>query len=322
MLPTYLPGVPAIESPFFNSIFENADIDEETLKVAIQLRDHGFAVIDFPDAEFDRVADGIKRELHDKYDWKWWREHGFAAGDSLRVQDAFKYNENVRRLATNQKVIDLLSKLFGRQAWPFQTLNFPVGSQQHIHTDSIHFSSVPERFMCGVWTALEDVDLEAGPLLYYPGSHKWPIYTNEHIGLRIDKKNPGEARYQKFETLWRHLAEQSGIAPMRFTPKKGQALIWLSNLLHGGDKQTNENLTRWSQVTHYYFDDCAYYTPLLSDPFLRNVYFREMKNICTGKFVKNMYAGIEMPQAVVRPNPLGRWARQARRIVWSLTGKA
>ena len=33
---------------------------------------------------------------------------------------------------------------------------------------------MPEGFMCGVWVALEDMDMENGPLVYYPGSHKLP----------------------------------------------------------------------------------------------------------------------------------------------------
>ncbi|MES2247785.1 MAG: phytanoyl-CoA dioxygenase family protein [Pseudomonadota bacterium] len=319
MFPNPLPGVPAIESPFFDAIFSQAGFSEETLRVATQLRDHGFAVIDFPEPDFDRLAGDIRRDLNDRFDWDRWRTQGHAEGDGLRLQDAFGYSEGVRRVATNPDIIRLLSQLFGRRAWPFQTLNFPVGTQQHIHTDAIHFSSVPERFMCGVWTALEDVDLAAGPLLYYPGSHRWPIYTNEHIGLSAEQQ--GGHQYRHYETLWRGLAERSGIAPQRFTPRKGQALIWLSNLLHGGDRQTDRSLTRWSQVTHYYFEDCAYYTPLLSDPFLRNVHFREMQNICTGRFVRNTYAGAEMPQRIVRPQWLDRWTRRAKSVARSLSGR-
>ena len=56
----------------------------------------------------------------------------------------------------NTGILSLFSTLYGRRAWPFQTLNFPVGTQQHYHSDSVHFSSVPERFMCGVWVDLED----------------------------------------------------------------------------------------------------------------------------------------------------------------------
>ncbi|CAN7563091.1 hypothetical protein [Paraburkholderia hospita] len=68
MLEQHLPlaGVPAVESPFFDAIFAAADVDEHTLKVARQLRENGFAVIDFPDVEFDRIAEEIKRDLHDR----------------------------------------------------------------------------------------------------------------------------------------------------------------------------------------------------------------------------------------------------------------
>ena len=46
--------------------------------------------------------------------------------------------------------------------------------------------------------------------------------------------------------------------------KKGQALIWASNLLHGGSAHRDKGRTRHSQVTHYYFEGCQYYQPLSS----------------------------------------------------------
>ncbi|MCX4140334.1 phytanoyl-CoA dioxygenase family protein [Paraburkholderia sp. SEWSISQ10-3 4] len=289
-----LPGVPFIESPFFNKGIATAGFDNETRRVAEDLYRDGFAVIDFPDEEFDSIADQIKQDLVDKYDWEYWLSEGYDAGDSLRVIDAWKDNENVRRLATNATVISLLSNLFGRQAWPFQTLNFPVGTQQHYHSDSVHFSSVPERFMCGVWTALEDIDEDAGPLIYYPGSHKWPIYTNEHLGV-CSVETPSSRNQQTFEPLWEALVEEHGIKPQFFTPKKGQSLIWLANLLHGGLKQSDKTKTRWSQVTHYYFEGCAYYTPLSSDPMYGAIKFRDPMNILTGERSPNKYCGYDIP---------------------------
>src|SRR5439155_23973453 len=113
--------------------------------------------------------------------------------------------------------------MYGRRAFPFQTLNFPVGTQQHFHTDSIHFSSVPERFMCGVWVALEDITEENGPLVYYPGSHRWPIYAAEHLGqcLTTMDETPTQGI---FEPMWRALVEAHGAKPQYFTARKGQAL--------------------------------------------------------------------------------------------------
>ncbi len=62
------------------------------------------------------------------------------------------------------------------------------------------------------------------------------------------------------------MVEASGVAPAYFCPKKGEALIWSANLLHGGAVQKDPKRTRWSQVTHYYFENCAYYTPMYSNP--------------------------------------------------------
>jgi hypothetical protein len=158
-----------VESPFSAHIFAGADA--ETQRVARDLERDGFAVIDFPDPEIGRIADSIKANLNNRFDWDFWFKTGHSVGAGLRLQDAWQFDANVKRIACNEKVIALLSRLYGRRAWPFQTLNFPVGTQQHYHTDSVHFSSIPERFMCGVWTALEDIDEDRGPLVYYPGSH-------------------------------------------------------------------------------------------------------------------------------------------------------
>jgi hypothetical protein len=291
-----LPGVPVVESPFFDSLFSAVDPSAEERRIANDLRTNGFAVFDFPDPDFDRVAEEIKADLAPAYDWDAWRNGRL---DSLRIQEAWRTNPNVRRIAVNQQVLDLLSRLYGRRAFPFQTLNFAVGTQQHAHTDSVHFSSVPERFMCGVWVALEDTDLDNGPLIYYPGSHKWPVYTNEHLGINAQHLPYQFAQYPEFERLWRTLVESAGIEPQRFVAKKGQALIWLANLLHGGDKQNDLTRTRYSQVTHYYFEDCSYYAPLASDPFYGYIAYRGAMDIANGEMIPNRVAGHDVPNVVI-----------------------
>ena len=44
-----LPGVPQVESPFFDALF--ADADDATRAIAKQLRSQGYAVMDFPEAD-------------------------------------------------------------------------------------------------------------------------------------------------------------------------------------------------------------------------------------------------------------------------------
>ena len=300
-----LPGVPWVESPFFERLFAAADA--ETRRIARDLHRDGVAVFDFAERDFDRIAADIRLGLDDRFDWAYWRRHGHAAGDGMRIEDAWKFNPAVHALAVNPALLELLAALYGRRAWPFQTLNFPVGTQQHFHSDSVHFSSVPERFMCGVWVALEDVDADSGPLVYYPGTHRWPVYTNEHFGLCVAESEQPLTQAM-YEGAWRELVQASGIAPRHFQPRKGQALIWAANLLHGGAAQVDPGRTRWSQVTHYYFDDCAYYTPMRSDPVYGSIWFREPVDIGTGKVMHGSYAGRPVPPAFVastRPRARG-----------------
>ena len=248
-------NIPLIESPFFDNVFLRQQTETQLLQIAQSLHDDGYAVIDFPDTDLDQKVEAIQRNLQPRYDWEAWRS---GKTEGLRIQDAWQFDENVKKIAVNAQILQLLSQLYGKPLFPFQTLNFPVGTQQHYHTDSVHFSSIPERFMCGVWIAFEDIHPDAGPLIYYPGSHKLPIYLNEHLGAVPQYGGDPYGTYHIFVDFWRQLVSAHNLQPVEFLPKKGQALIWAANLLHGGAAQRDRTQTRWSQVTHYYFRGCAY----------------------------------------------------------------
>jgi hypothetical protein len=275
-----LPGVPTVESPFFEQLLAQRRPDAETERLARDLRAKGYAKFEFPLPDFAKSAAQLIRELDGTYQG--------------RVQDAWKQNALVREIAANERVLEILEALYGRRAIPFQTLNFDRGTEQTFHTDIVHFSSMPERFMCGVWVALEDIGEDQGPLRYIPGSHAWPTYTNEHVGAFVTEMEHME-NYPLFERMWQALIGEKGVPQETLTGKCGTALIWAANLIHGGSPQKDPRRTRYSQVTHYYFENCAYYTPLNSDPAYGSVFFREIVDIRTGAPVANMYCGRAVP---------------------------
>ncbi len=284
------PGLPLLESPLFPKLCETQGWSEEEMRIARALHVQGYAVLDFPDVEIDARIMRIQQNLGPRYGLDFADPIGDKTVGERRVQDAWIFDEDVRAIAANQSIIDLLTNLYGRAAFPFQTLNFPVGTQQDAHSDSVHFSSLPERFMCGVWLAMEDVSPDAGPLFYYPGSHKWPIVTNALIGRRGFGSDLRSAQ-DPYGQAWRALCDAHGAQEEVFLAKKGQALIWCANLLHGGTRQNDPSLTRWSQVTHYYFDDCIYYTPAFSDEAVGKLALREIVAISDKVPRANSYLG-------------------------------
>jgi hypothetical protein len=177
--------------------------------------------------------------------------------------------------------------------------------------------------MAGVWIALEDIDSDNGPLVYYPGSHALPIFTNEHIG-----RNPawGASRpytqYPAFEKAWEAIVESLDLKPLQFHARKGQALIWAANLLHGGSAQNDLKRTRHSQVTHYYFNGCSYYTPLGSVPFLGHIFHRDIIDIRTGAHVPNMVNGEPIPTMPVVATPIAPPPPKPRALPAGFDGKA
>jgi ectoine hydroxylase-related dioxygenase (phytanoyl-CoA dioxygenase family) len=178
---------------------------------------------------------------------------------SSRVFDGWKLSRAVRAIALAPRVLRVLRQLYGREPRPFQTLNFPVGTEQKVHSDWIHFASDPPTYMCGVWVALEDIDTNNGALVYYPGSHKLPVVTMEDVA-----PGPGPDQYPLYEAHIERLVREKNLRPEYAVLKKGQALVWAANLLHGGSSHRDKARTRHSQVTHYFFDGCQYYQPLSS----------------------------------------------------------
>ena len=179
-----------------------------------------------------------------------------------RIQDAWRFSENVRQLATAPKIMETLENLYGRKPFAFQTLNFQFGTQQMAHSDTIHFNSLPEGYMCGIWTALEDITDDAGPLEYWTGSEKLPIYDYQDLG--IETSNNPDKDYAIYEQKIQKVLQDANLKPVRVLARKGDSFIWDANLIHGGSKVDNVGKTRWSQVTHYYFEDCKYLIPRLS----------------------------------------------------------
>lgn len=273
-------NMPWVDSPFFSQLLELSSLDDAIKKLVQQFAENGYVIFDPEIEDFDRLAEDIIQNLTPEY----------LRRQADRIQDAWTFNEPVRQIAAAPKVLSLLKVLYQREPIPFQTLSFYKGSQQKTHSDTIHFHSVPARFMCGVWVALEDVDCQNGPLHYYPKSQKLPIFDLHDIGL-----NSYDMEWQEFYPLYENfieaLAVSQGLEKVDVSLRKGQAIIWAANLLHGGSPILDYNRTRHSQVTHYFFWDCMYYTPMYSDPFINRLYLRSVENIATGERVEPVYNG-------------------------------
>lgn len=265
--------IPWIESPFFYDILEQDEtLTQEQKDQCVQYREKGYLIIDLEltDQQIGSVVQDMYKALEDE-NTKYHADH-FTYTDSRRVFEHWKKSKAIAEMTVHPKILSTLSFLYDKEPFPFSTINFIKGSNQPLHSDTIHFHTVPGLWMVGVWIAFEDVDETNGSLKIVPGSHKWPVYEYHNLNLpHPDDIENGEAvNYAKYEQFLVDLVKTKKAEPYIVKLKKGQALIWAANMLHGGcnvEGVTDLTKTRLTQANHYFFKGCSkHYHPMFSRP--------------------------------------------------------
>ena len=200
----------------------------------------------------------------------------------VKINDLFLDEPEVRHLAVNDRLAALISELLRGAPMVCNSLNFIWGSQQPDHCDS-WFMPPPSRFATKHAKALslrigpmkvllnrgfeflksrerpaqdrlavssiclEDVHPDAGPLTYFPGSHRIPAYRFSHGGIHAVKEELAESRAYMEQKI-----QEAGLKREEFMGKAGDVFLWHGQLLHGGSRINEPSRTRKTLVTHYW----------------------------------------------------------------------
>jgi hypothetical protein len=158
------------------------------------------------------------------------------------------------RILKHPGLLRWIRLLMEREPKPLQTITSHKGSQQGLHSDSIHMTTYPLGYLTAAWIAFEDIHPDSGPLVFYPGSHRLPYVFSNNVGItESDFKREGYASYQaKYEPYIIGLIEKHGLEPKYFHARKGDVLIWHANLIHGGSARRNMQLSRRAAVCHFF----------------------------------------------------------------------
>lgn len=257
---------PWIESPFFKDLLEHQNLTEEQKEMAVKLNKEGYLIVDLNLTDEQIELCKLEIDKLNNLESTTTQASGYHYSKGKRIFEGWRQSEILQNLSLNPMVIDLLRLFYKKEPYPFQTITFNYGSNQPLHSDLIHFDSIPHRWLTAVWIALEDMTDRNGSLVYVPSSHKLPIFDFFDLKIKVPEYGKQFDSYFEYENFIRQLVESQELEIKPLTCKKGQALIWLANLIHGGDIIRDLNTTRYSHVTHYYYDDCeVYYSPMFSE---------------------------------------------------------
>lgn len=164
-----------------------------------------------------------------------------------KVLDLHGASPIARDIVFSPAIRRFLGLLFERPPMVFQSLMFQWGTEQAMHQDTAYVVTCSPMEFVGCWIALQDVQPGSGELQYYAGSHRLPEF------LWFDRARSRPPEYEDDHAFLSHVREESeraGCELRRFRPRKGDALIWHADLVHGGAPRMQRDLTRWSLVSH------------------------------------------------------------------------
>ncbi len=184
-------------------------------------------------------------------------------GDPLpgRLHNVHFFVRAMDRMLHEPRMNRVVGLLLGAKAMPFQTIVGHKASQQPAHSDAIHMTTYPCGYLAANWVAFEDIDALAGPLVFYPGSHKLPYVLSEDLGIPA---GTGYERYvSDYEPAIQRAIAEHGLQPEHFLAKKGDVLLWHANLLHGGSRLQDPKRSRKALVCHFIADGVVCYQDLV-----------------------------------------------------------
>ena len=271
---------PWIESPFFYQILKEKKPSSYLKKIATDMHENGYCIIDLKLAEklITDINEDIFKAISENLIKK--NPQIYHYNKSPRIVEAWKYSKKISKLANNKILKSVLRFLYNAKPLPFSTINFVAGTEQPFHSDSIHFGSMPEKYLVGAWVALESTNKDNGPLAVIPKSHKFPLMSYQTLKLKTPTSMKElEKSYRVYEKFIHNLIKIKKLKIKELHVKKGQAILWSANLIHGGTKLRKKKLTRKSQVIHFHFDNCDfYYNPGFSET-KKGVYMKRKLDI-------------------------------------------
>jgi len=177
----------------------------------------------------------------------WWADTPYRDTLRFKFNDLYLMSDLVREIALDAPLSGLLAELLGEAPVLCNSLNFRKGSTDHVHIDSLFMTPRTPGALAATWTALEDVHPDAGPLTYFPGSHRLPLYRfSDGSRHAIRSEMPAWLDYITAQM------RERGIEEKVFLAKKGDVFIWHSDLVHSGSPIRDLRRTRTSLVCHYY----------------------------------------------------------------------
>src|SRR6266403_3794688 len=136
-----------------------------------------FAGLDFCDLRFGPGDPVAKTSHHDLLQASAAERLYARSHSNWRTSSFHDHSVGASAIFRHQELKRLCSLILDRPAFPQGSINFEYGSAQEAHQDTAVFHVFPPNFIVGAWIACEDISPGCGALMFYPKSHRQPLFN-------------------------------------------------------------------------------------------------------------------------------------------------
>jgi ectoine hydroxylase-related dioxygenase (phytanoyl-CoA dioxygenase family) len=230
-----------------------------------QFERDGYLVLEghFSPHQVDRAASAIRRLLDERPDEvvaeslrtgrrTSWAQAEAREGRHFKFNDLHLMSGELREMALDPELVPVLGGALGEPPVLFGSQNYQRGGSLRMHIDSLYTTPRSPHSLAAAWVALEDVQPDAGPLFFFPGSHRIPLYRfNDGSHHAAPDEEADWFDYIDVQIRLR------GLRQRKFLARKGDVIVLHGDLVHGGSPVRDAGRTRASLVCQYFGEsDC------------------------------------------------------------------
>lgn len=161
----------------------------------------------------------------------------------------------LRDVCLDSRLVEYLDSVHGVEMGLHLNLTGWKSTQRAWHQDRYLNPTYIGNWYIAAWVALDDVEADAGPFEYVPGSHRWPSIDQAKMLAAMGEDGRDPDWPWRSEAILgplfdREIVNRGGHIE-RFLGKKGDVLLWHPNLCHRGSVPTDPDAERRALIAHY-----------------------------------------------------------------------